>query len=146
MKAMVRTTDTLIIETQLPPNPTNAAVPPSIPGRQDPLVLSYLALRKAVGIIGFAALRPGSRQHDPTETCRSRKAGGPAFDFQHPRHSGCPVLRVLCEGRESGMPAPVSPSRRAIPKRNLRPAFIHSHRPGFVQKIETIAAPTPFLW
>jgi hypothetical protein len=54
MKAMVRTTDTLIIETQLPPNPTNAAVPPSIPGRQDPLVLSYLALRKAVGIIGFA--------------------------------------------------------------------------------------------
>ena len=26
-----------------------------------------------------------------------------------------------------------------------RPAFIHTHRPGFIQQIETIAAPVPFL-
>jgi hypothetical protein len=33
----------------------------------------------------------------------------------------------------------------SIPKRNLRPTFIHAHRPGFVQKIETITAPRPLL-
>src|SRR5882762_8284669 len=42
----------------------------------------------------------------------------------------------------SGPPASL---RGAIPKRNLRPAFIHSHRPSFVQKIETVTAPKPFL-
>jgi hypothetical protein len=35
--------------------------------------------------------------------------------------------------------------RHPIPKRNLPPACIHAHRPGFVQKIETITAPTPLL-
>ena len=35
--------------------------------------------------------------------------------------------------------------RHPIPKRNLPPALIHAHRPGFVQKIETVAAPPPLL-
>jgi len=35
--------------------------------------------------------------------------------------------------------------RHSIPERNLRPAFIDPHRPGFVQKIETITAPAPLL-
>src|SRR5271170_5788168 len=35
---------------------------------------------------------------------------------------------------------------RAIPKRNLRPALVHSHRSGFVQEIEAITAPAPILW
>jgi hypothetical protein len=43
------------------------------------------------------------------------------------------------------MPAQLRRSRCAIPKRNLRPAFIHAHRPGLVQKIETITAPAPLL-
>ena len=30
-------------------------------------------------------------------------------------------------------------------QRNLRPAFVHAHRSGFVQQIEAIAAPTPLL-
>src|ERR1035441_7402119 len=44
---------------------------------------------------------------------------------------------------EAEMPAQVGRSRHAIPKRDLRPALIHTHGPGFVQKIETIATPTP---
>jgi hypothetical protein len=43
------------------------------------------------------------------------------------------------------MPAQVARSCHAIAKRNLRPSFVHPHRPGFVQKVETITAPTPFL-
>jgi hypothetical protein len=35
--------------------------------------------------------------------------------------------------------------RHSIPERNLRPAFIHTHWPGFVQKIETITTPPPLL-
>src|SRR5208283_898309 len=35
--------------------------------------------------------------------------------------------------------------RRPIPKRNLRPALVHAHRPGLIQQIETIAAPAPLL-
>src|SRR5271167_343535 len=58
--------------------------------------------------------------------------------------SGCPVLRVLCEGRVPRTLA-AAKLRRAIPERNLRPAFVHPHWSGFVQKIETITAPPPLL-
>src|SRR5271169_4216099 len=43
------------------------------------------------------------------------------------------------------MPAPARRSRHAIPERNLPPALIHPHRPGFVQQVETITAPSPLL-
>jgi hypothetical protein len=43
------------------------------------------------------------------------------------------------------MPMPVGGSRRTIAKRNLGPAFIHSDRPGFVQKVKTITAPPPLF-
>src|SRR5438034_2604935 len=76
---------------------------------------------------------------------RIPNAGGPAFEFRwHHQHSGCPVLRVLCEGREPETLAQVRLRRRRL-KRNPRPAFIHSHWSGLVQEIETITAPPPLL-
>ena len=76
---------------------------------------------------------------------RIPNAGGPAFEFRwHHQHSGCPVLRVLCEGREPETLAQVRLRRRRL-KRNPRPAFIHSHWSGLVQEIETITAPPPIL-
>jgi hypothetical protein len=50
----------------------------------------------------------------------------------------------LAKGRVPRTPT-AAKLRRPIPDRNLRPSFIHSHRPGFVQKIEAIAAPPPLL-
>src|SRR5438105_447160 len=76
---------------------------------------------------------------------RNPKAGGPAFEFRWNHHpSGCPVLRVLCEGREPGTLARVRFRHRRL-TRNLRPAFIYSHGRGFVEEIETITAPLPLL-
>jgi len=44
-------------------------------------------------------------------------AGGPGFWFRwHRQHSGCPVLRALCEGRESGMLARVGSITPRNPK------------------------------
>ena len=57
---------------------------------------------------------------------------------------GCPVLRVLCEGRVPRTLA-VTVLRRPIPKRNLGPTLIHPHRPNFTEQIEPITAPTPLL-
>jgi hypothetical protein len=61
---------------------------------------------------------------------------------------GAPLLRPLCEEPALSLPkgrVPRTPAAaqlcHSIPERNLRPAFIHAHRPGFVQKIETITAP-----
>ena len=72
-------------------------------------------------------------------------AGGPGFDLAGITHRrGCPVLRVLCEGRVPRMPA-AAKLRYPIPKRNLPPSLIHPDRPGFLQKIETITAPPPLL-
>ena len=55
---------------------------------------------------------------------------------------GAPSLRCL-QGRVPR--APAVKLRHPIPERNLRPSFIHPHRPGFIQKIETITAPAPLL-
>src|SRR6202035_3443814 len=63
---------------------------------------------------------------------------------EHYRYSGWPVLRVFCEGRVPRTSA-AAKLGHSIPERNLRPAFIHAHRPGFVQKIETITTPPPLL-
>jgi hypothetical protein len=63
---------------------------------------------------------------------------------EHYRYSGCPVLRVFCEVRVPRTSA-AAKLRHSIPERNLRPAFIHTHWPGFVQKIETITTPPPLL-
>src|SRR6266704_1664492 len=71
---------------------------------------------------------------------RNPKAGGPAFEFRcHHQHSGCPVLRVLCEGREPETLAQVRIRCRRL-KRNLRPAFIHSHGPGLKGLLEPTLA------
>src|SRR5438552_10980139 len=73
------------------------------------------------------------------------EAGGPAFDSAGISNTvGCPVLRALCEGREPQTFKQIRLRSRRL-KRDLRPAFIHSHRSGFVQEIETITAPPPFL-
>jgi hypothetical protein len=57
---------------------------------------------------------------------------------------GAPSFAVFCEGRVLRTPA-AAKLGHSIPERNPRPAFIHAHRPGFVQKIETITAPRPLL-
>jgi hypothetical protein len=71
------------------------------------------------------------------------------FDFSAVTNTvGAPSLRSL-QGRAAVLPIlflfgsreclpQLGESSRAIPKRNLRPAFIHSYRPGFVQKIKAI--------
>src|ERR1022692_409094 len=73
------------------------------------------------------------------------EAGGPAFVFAGIANAvGAPSFACFCEGR---VPRPWAAAklRHPIPERNLRPAFVHSHRPGFGQKIETITAPPPLL-
>jgi hypothetical protein len=50
----------------------------------------------------------------------------------------------FAKGRVVRMPAPAKLCRPTT-ERNLPPAFIHAHRPGFVQEIETITAPPPLL-
>src|SRR5271163_1544747 len=58
--------------------------------------------------------------------------------------SGCPVLRVFCEGRVPRRSA-AAELGHSIAERNLRPLLVHAHRSGFVQEIETITAPGPLL-
>ena len=67
------------------------------------------------------------------------KVGALPFGFAQGR-----LLRSL-QGREFEMPAQLGRSCHTIPKRDFRPAFIDAHRPGFVQEIKTITAPSPFL-
>src|SRR5271170_1769994 len=74
-------------------------------------------------------------------------AGGPRFrSADISNRIGCPVPSRFCaKGRESRRPAARWFLGRAIPKRNPRPALVHSHRSGFVQEIESITAPAPLL-
>ena len=62
---------------------------------------------------------------------RHHHRGCPAFAFYEPRTRAASVLRAHL--------------RRAITKRNLAPTRGHTHRSGFVKKIETIAAPSPLF-
>ena len=62
----------------------------------------------------------------------------------HRQQSGCPVLRVPCEGRVPRTPA-AAQLRHSSRERNLRPSLIHPYRPRLVEKVETITAPSPLL-
>jgi hypothetical protein len=76
--------------------------------------------------------------------CRPRRVAQ-AFDLAVVTEKWVPRPCVLCKGGNSRCLRKMGQSRYTPPKRDFRPALIHTHRSGFVQKIETITAPTPFL-
>jgi hypothetical protein len=108
----------------------------------------FRAAFRAVLMKGFS---PGVRASPTAMEERPpalKGTGGPGFDLADPTTSvGAPFFAHFAKGGNSGRRERVVflHSSYSIAKRNLGPAHIHSHRAGLVEKIETIAAPSPQL-